>query len=37
MKKTLILIFAALSFLATAQSARVEGPIPTCDPCPWVR
>lgn len=37
MKKMFLLLFAALTFLATAQSARIEAPLPQCNPCPWVR
>lgn len=35
MKKLVLLALFALSFLAS--TSRAIGPLPTCDPCPWVR
>ena len=37
MKKLIALTFFALSLLATAQTSKTDTPLPTCDPCPWVR
>ena len=37
MKKLVIVALAAFSFLATAKTVKNDVPIPTCDPCPWVR
>ena len=37
MKKVVLLALAALSFLATARTSKIEVPIPQCNPCPWVR
>jgi hypothetical protein len=37
MRKLVLLALLALSFLATARTSRVIGPIPTCNPCDWVR
>lgn len=37
MKKIAILALAMFSVLATAKSTKNDIPIPTCDPCPWVR
>jgi len=29
----------ALAFMAVAKTngSRIDGPVPDCDPCPWVR
>jgi hypothetical protein len=35
MKKLLLLAMIAMSFLAA--SPRKAGPVPTCNPCPFVR
>jgi hypothetical protein len=37
MKKLTILAFIALSLFAARPTVNIENPIPTCDPCPWVR
>jgi hypothetical protein len=38
MKKLTILAFIALSlFAAKPANNKTGNPIPTCDPCPWVR
>jgi hypothetical protein len=37
MKKLAVLAFAAFAFLATARTARIEIPLPMCNPCPFVR
>jgi hypothetical protein len=37
MKKLVLLALIAFSFLASSNTSRAEGPIPTCSPCPWVR
>ena len=37
MKKIMILAFLALSLFATGTKNKTGNPIPTCDPCPWVR
>jgi hypothetical protein len=37
MKKFVLLALLALSFLATARTSQVIGPIPGCNPCDWVR
>ena len=37
MKKVVILALAAFSILATAKTTKSDGPVPQCDPCPWVR
>ena len=37
MKKLVLLALVAFSFLATARTAQVISPIPTCNPCDWVR
>ena len=37
MKKLVLLALFALSFLATAHTGKINTPIPTCDPCDWVR
>jgi len=36
MKKMMLLAVIAIAFLATART-RIGGPLPECDPCPWVR
>jgi hypothetical protein len=36
MKKFVVLALVAFAFLATARTARVEIPFPTCNPCPYV-
>jgi hypothetical protein len=37
MRKLVLLALLAFTFLATAQTSRVITPIPTCNPCDWVR
>jgi len=37
MKKLALLAFIALSILAARPTNKTENPVPTCDPCPWVR
>jgi hypothetical protein len=37
MTKLTILAFIALSLFAARTANQVGNPIPTCDPCPWVR
>jgi hypothetical protein len=39
MKKVALLAVLALSFIATAKttSKKVENPLPTCNPCSWVK
>jgi len=37
MKKLTILAFIALSLFAAKPTNRNSNPIPTCEPCPWVR
>jgi hypothetical protein len=37
MKKLTIIAFIALSLFAARPTTQAENPIPTCDPCPWVR
>jgi len=36
MKKLVLLALLALSFLA-ARTPQMDNPLPTCDPCGWVR
>jgi hypothetical protein len=36
MKKLVVLALVAFAFLATARTARVDIPLPECDPCPYV-
>jgi len=37
MKKLFLLALVAFAVLATAQTARVDIPLPTCNPCPFVK
>jgi hypothetical protein len=37
MKKLILLALAAFAFVAAAQTGKIQGPLPECDPCPWVR
>jgi hypothetical protein len=37
MKKLAILAFLACSLFAAKTTNKAGMPIPTCDPCPWVR
>jgi hypothetical protein len=37
MKKIMILAFLALSLFAKGTTNKNGNPLPTCDPCPWVR
>jgi hypothetical protein len=37
MKKLAVLALMAFGFLAMAQTTRVNAPLPTCNPCPFVR
>jgi len=37
MKKLTVLAFIALSLFAATATNKAENPIPTCQPCPWVR
>jgi hypothetical protein len=36
MKKLVVLALMAFAFLATARTARIEVPLPACNPCPFV-
>jgi hypothetical protein len=36
MKKLVLLALMAFAFLASARSTRVEVPLPSCNPCPYV-
>ncbi len=35
MKKLVLLALMAMAFVAGVT--RADGPLPECDPCPWVR
>ena len=37
MKKLTLLAFIALSLFAARTTNQIFNPIPTCEPCPWVR
>jgi hypothetical protein len=37
MNKLMILLFIAISLFAARPTNKIENPIPTCNPCPWVR
>ena len=37
MKNLVVFALVAFAFLATARTARVDVPLPTCNPCPWVK
>ena len=37
MKKLVVLALVVFSFLAAARTTRVDIPIPTCNPCPYIR
>lgn len=37
MKKLVVLAFIALSMLAARTTNKADNPIPTCDPCQYVR
>ena len=37
MKKLTVLAFIAFSLFAAGVTNKAENPIPTCDPCPFVR
>lgn len=37
MKKIVLFALIAFSFLASSTASRAEGPIPSCNPCPFVR
>jgi len=39
MRRLILLAVMALAVLATAKTngSKVDGPLPTCDPCPFVR
>jgi hypothetical protein len=37
MRKLVLLALVALAFVASTNTGRAIGPIPTCNPCPWVR
>jgi hypothetical protein len=37
MKKLVLMAMVAFAFLASAQTARIDLPIPTCSPCPYVQ
>jgi hypothetical protein len=37
MRKLILLALAVFAFVATAQTSGIQGPFPTCNPCPWVR
>jgi hypothetical protein len=37
MKKLTLLAFIALSLFAAKSTNKHDTPLPTCDPCPWVR
>jgi hypothetical protein len=37
MKKLAIFAFIALSLFAAKPANKTGNPIPTCEPCPWVR
>jgi hypothetical protein len=37
MKKLILLALVAFSFLATARPSKIEMPLPSCNPCPFVR
>jgi hypothetical protein len=36
MKKIAVFALIAFAFLATARTPRVDGPMPTCNPCPFI-
>jgi len=37
MKKLVLLAMVAFAFLASARTARIDIPLPTCNPCPYVQ
>lgn len=37
MKKLVLFAMVAFTLLATARTARIDIPLPDCDPCPFVR
>ncbi len=37
MKKLVVLALVGFAFLATARTARIDIPLPMCNPCPMVR
>jgi hypothetical protein len=37
MKKLVLLAMVAFAFLAAARTTRIDIPIPTCSPCPYVQ
>lgn len=37
MKKLVVFALVAFACLATARTARVDVPMPMCNPCPFVR
>jgi hypothetical protein len=37
MKKLMLLVLVAFSFLASANATRSQGPLPQCNPCDWAR
>ena len=37
MKKLVLLALMALAFVASTQTGRAVGDLPTCNPCPNVR
>jgi hypothetical protein len=36
MKKLVVFALLAFGFLATARTARIDIPLPMCNPCPFV-
>jgi hypothetical protein len=37
MKKALFVLALALQFVAASGYVQAHDPLPSCDPCPWVR
>jgi hypothetical protein len=37
MKKIMLMVMVALSFIASAQQTKGDLPMPQCQPCPSVR
>ncbi len=36
MKKLMLLALVAFAFMASARTTRIDVPLPTCNPCPFV-
>ena len=36
-RKALMFVAVAVSLFASVNSSKAINPMPTCDPCPWVR